>query len=108
MILETRISFGHESLLWTFFDANNLKVQIVRRKAHPVDKIDLYYDEESDTAQELMFMGLVHSGIENMLDDYLIKCGVRPDLINTFVARREMTDDMLEKKWQEHKKKLGI
>lgn len=38
--------------------------------------IRIFYSEEDESA--LMFMGLRHTGIQNMLDDFLLKCGANP------------------------------
>lgn len=108
MIVETCISYAHRSLLDTFFEANDLDVKVERRRAHPVDKINIIYEDNSETAMSLTFMGIVHLGVENMLCDYLQRCGIRPDLIGTFVLNRQVSNEEFEKQWQEHKKKIGL
>lgn len=39
--------------------------------------IEILYDELDDnTCNKITYMALVHAGFQNMLEDYLLKCGV--------------------------------
>lgn len=111
MIIYSKISWGHLELLKTFFEANELEVTCLLNEVKSLPQCDLHYEDDSDTALKLTLMGLRHLGIENMLCDYLIRCGV-PRLniaaggSRGYAPNRDM--DKLDNEWLEHKKKLGI
>jgi hypothetical protein len=110
MIVETIISWGFVDYLRTFFVANNLQVQCeIRDESFPVCQcVNLIYDEDSETALAITFMSMKHLGFENMLCDYLIRCGIPATLIpiGKEVKNRDMAQ--VEKDWQEHRKKIGL
>lgn len=98
--MQTSISVRHLPLITIFFEANELtdlgiKLDIIdvpeelpytvtddgeiRYFAFPTTKsyIGYTYDEDnSEQTSKLMVLGLKHAGFNNMLDDYLIRCGV--------------------------------
>lgn len=108
MIIETHISHGYVRLLEIFFKANNLAVKCEERVSGVFDQINLVYEDDSDTAITLTFMGMKHLGVENMLCDYLIRCGVSKDEIA--VGRELIKRDMkkLDEAWEKHRYELGF
>jgi len=108
MIVNTNISYGHASLLEIFFKANELDVTIQDMTAYPYGKIILEYENNSDTAYSITFMSIRHLGLENMLADYLIRCEIPSYAINTgsSTPKRDMKE--LDKKWEEHRKLIGL
>lgn len=108
MVIKTDISYGYLELIKVFFKANNLDVIIQDMTAYPHGKIHLEYDGDSEIAHSITFMSIRHLGLENMLCDYLIKCGILPSQIATgsFVSKRDMKE--LDRKWDEHRKLIGI
>ena len=108
MIINTNISYGYHALIETFFKANDLDVTIQDMAAYPYGKVVLEYDENSETAFSITFMSVRHLGFENMLCDYLIRCGIPFTQISTgsWVAKRDMKE--LDKQWEEHRKLTGL
>jgi hypothetical protein len=85
MIINTKLDVAHLELIKIFIKANDLLgVEVnevpleIRGKFHMVLQLDCKYDE---SAQQLSLMGLRHSGILNMFDDYLLKCDVLPNAL---------------------------
>lgn len=107
MIVNTRISYGYAELIKIFCEANELQITIHDTSA-ALGKLHLYYDDESPTAQTITFMSFKHLGLENMLCDYLIRCGISPSLIGigSYTPPRDMKE--LDKKWEEHKRLIGL
>ena len=108
MIVNTNISYGYHTLIETFFKANDLDVKIQDMTAYPHGKIILEYEDNSETAYSITFMSVRHLGFENMLCDYLIRCGIMPSRIA--IGMMEIKRDMeeLDKKWEEHRKLIGL
>lgn len=109
MIVNTQISYGYVSLIETFFKANELDVTVQDMSAYPYGKIVLHYEDDSDTACTITFMSIKHLGFENMLCDYLIKCGITPSLIP--IGKEAIVRDMkqVDKDWENYKKeRLGF
>src|ERR1035437_4305109 len=104
MIVNTNISYGYHTLIETFFNANDLDVKIQDMTAYPYGKIILEYDENSETAYGITFMSIRHLGFENMLCDYLIRCGIMPSMIpiGSVTIKRDMK--ALDRQWEEHRK----
>ena len=103
MKIQTTISCGYADLINTFFKANNLNVAI-EGGAH----IILSYEDDSDTAYGITFMSVKHLGLENMLCDYLIRCGISPNLIGYGKHTEPRDLKALDKKWEEHRKLIGF
>lgn len=109
MIVETKISYGHSNLIKVFFEANNLAVHMRDMSAYPFGKVILEYEDNSDTAFQITFMSYKHAGFENMLWDYLIRCGIDPSLIpigNSNAKKRDMKE--LDDAWEKHRKEIGF
>lgn len=110
MIIYTKISYGYVELLDTFFRANDLIVKCTEGEPdiHNRSLAILEYEDNSDTAYSITFMSVRHLGFENMLCDYLIRCGIMPARIA--IGKSEIKRDMeeLDKKWEEHRKLIGL
>lgn len=110
MIVKTHISYGYATLIDTFFKANDLNVVVIEDRTGYVSPkhITLEYEDNSDTALSITIMSIRHLGLENMLCDYLIRCGICPGLIGIgkFVEKRSMEE--LNQQWEEHRKKIGL
>ncbi len=110
MIVNSIISWGYVDLLETFFKANNLEVKCTERgnKGVTTTLVTLEYEDNSDTAYSITLMSIRHLGFENMLCDYLRRCGVSLNMIS--IGRTAIRRDMrqLDKDWEEYKKHIGI
>jgi hypothetical protein len=110
MIINSIISIGYLDLLETFFRANNLQVtcSLLDDKTNNLKLITLEYEDNSETALAITFMSIRHLGFENMLVDYLIKCGAPRNLIS--VGRTAVKRDMkkLDEEWAEKRRELGF
>ena len=110
MIIHTKISYGYFELLETFFRANNLIVTCSEGEPDAYNRTltILEYEDDSDTAISITFMSVRHLGFENMLCDYLIRCGIMPSRIA--IGKMEIKRDMeeLDRKWEEHRKLIGL
>lgn len=110
MKIETVISWGYMPLLDIFGKANTLVWKFEKRVQDEPSRefITILYDEGSDTEMTLTYLALRHLGIENMLCDYLMKCGIDPQMISIgqFVMRK--SPEEIEKGWQEHRRKIGL
>jgi hypothetical protein len=108
MIVNTQISYGYAELIKIFFKANELDVHIQDMTAYPYGKIILHYVDGSDTAITITFMSMKHLGFENMLCDYLIKCGIPAASIPIGSATQKRDLQELDRKWEEHRKHMGF
>lgn len=109
--VETNIAWALVELLKTFFKANELQVTCEERVEEAKGKIltTLYYEPHSDTAYSITFMSTRHLGFENMLVDYLKRCGIPLQNISIGHQVRQRRDmDELDRQWLEHKKKIGL
>jgi hypothetical protein len=108
MIIESHISYGYVELLKTFFVANNLSVVCQERVTGRIDQTNFIYEDDSETALALTFMGMKHLGIENMLCDYLIRCGM--DRTQLAYGRPAVKRDMkkLDEEWDKYRKTIGV
>jgi hypothetical protein len=106
-IVETNISWGFLNLIEIFLQANNL---VVTCKPCGISekKITLEYEENSETAMNITFMSIKHLGLENMLCDYLKRCGIPYELIPVGNSYPNRDMNKVEKEWLEHRKKLGF
>lgn len=110
-IVESNISWGYVSLLKIFFEANKLDVMCQERieLSPPRSMINLVFEDNSPTAYSITFMSVRHLGFENMLCDYLIKCGISSSLIS--VGKVAISRDMkkLDEDWEKFRKEeLGF
>lgn len=93
--LDTQILSKHLPLIQTFFMANNFyDTQVLRYNNLDVygtqELIRIFYSETHE--QDITFMALRHSGVQNMLDHFLLKCGIgaydihATEILNTMEA----------------------
>lgn len=97
MIIDTLLDVKHIELIEIFLKANELVGATVyeypmeiRGRHHMCLRIESKFE---DTDVALTFMGVRHTGIKNMLDDYLMKCGVPvSQLIPSSIKRQEQEE----------------
>ena len=110
MIVKTHISAGYTELIETFFKANDLLVTCTSRYQASSGNLmlNLEFENNSDTSMSITLMSVRHLGFENMLVDYLKRCGIPLSIISTgsSTAARDMKE--LEKGWQEYRIQLGF
>ena len=109
-VVETNISWGYLPLLETFAKANSLvlKFKPWHQYKPPQELTLIEYEENSDTDITITFMSIRHLGFENMLCDYLKRCGIEHGMIPIGKIVMRKTDEQMEKDWQEHRKKIGL
>jgi len=97
MIIDTKLDIGHKELIKIFLKANELEgVEIteepfeLRGRFHMVLRLNSKFEGTSET---FTFMGIRHCGILNMLDDYLLKCGVFPDALQPMSMYRQIQEE---------------
>lgn len=115
--IKTNLSIDHLELIKIFFEANQLlNVTIneyskqIRSSSHKMIEI-MYDDEDSETSSKITYMSIVHCGLQNMLDDYLMKCGVNVwDLQPASIKEQELKEkqESRQQKLEEHLKNLAI
>jgi|AntAceMinimDraft_5_1070358.scaffolds.fasta_scaffold76235_3 hypothetical protein len=108
--LDTEISWGYVALMDTFATANILELTFKKRtQTEPAREfITIVYERNSETSSTLTFMAIRHSGIENMLCDFLMKCEVDPIMIPIGRFDMRKTDEELEEAWQHRRRELGF
>ena len=118
MEVKTQISYGYKPLLEIFFKANDLTVACVERFEEVNTSTTtmtitnryttLVFEAGSETAEKITFMSYIHVGFENMLCDYLIRCGIMPYQISkgSYTEKRDLEE--LDKQWTEHRKHMGL
>lgn len=104
--VESNISWGYVSLLKTFFEANKLDVTCEERLegSPPMSMMNLVFEDNSPTAHSITFMSVRHLGFENMLCDYLIKCGICPGMIPVGKVAIQRDMKKLDDDWELHKR----
>jgi hypothetical protein len=112
MIIKTEIAVLHKELIKIFFQANNLvDTEILEvlyeenDKKYPVLEI-VCHDDNDDSTQMLTLLGLRNYGVQNMLDDFLIRCGVHPREIKPYNLVRDREDYEVNQKFEEFYKKI--
>jgi len=97
MIIKTRLDIAHLELIKIFFKANELvgmniteDTMEVRGRYHMVLQLESTYEP---TSIALTFMGVRHCGVLNMLDDYLLKCGVPMDALQPKSYHRQLQEE---------------
>ena len=107
MIVDTNISAGYLPLIEIFAQANNLILEFSSRSGQDCrDLLTILYNDDSDTAMTITYMSYKHLGFENMLVDYLIKCGIDPMMISIGRIMAERNLEQLEQEWQAHRRKI--
>ena len=107
MIVNTHISFSYKDLISTFFSANDLNVIITEYEESGGLYIRLTYENE-DTIYKIGYMSIVHLGLENMLCDYLCRCGIPVNRIKIggYALKRDMK--LLDEQCDAHLRELGF
>lgn len=125
MIVNTKISWGYLPLLEIFGKANNLDL-IFRAYYEELESTEaiapgkeskiivarqytcIEYEDNSDTAISITCLSFKHLGFENMLCDYLIKCGIHPSVIPIGQYTVKQSGKEIEEGWQKHRRKIGL
>lgn len=115
MILQTNLCVAHLALIKVFFEANNMAsvnvsdaLSIIRGQSHKI--IQLSWDDY-DIDEKLTLMSLRHSGVQNMLDHYLLKCGVPWNELEPKTYYRQLQkekEDAQIEEYMEHLKNLKV
>lgn len=105
MVIHTNISYGYYQLLDAFFLANNLNVRLLERKEPTFSKVDIEVNDD-DTELALTFMSTKHLGFENMLVDYLYRCGVSPEFVGMGTYREPRDMKKVESDWETYRKEV--
>lgn len=105
--VDTNISWGYSNLIEIFFKANELDVKCAGRGVSDM-KLTLEYEDDSETAMSITFMSVKHLGLENMLVDYLKRCGIPLELVSVGNSYSKRDMEKVEADWQEYRKKLGF
>jgi hypothetical protein len=97
MIINTKLDIAHKELIKIFLKANELDAVTISEEPLGINGrlhmvIGLKCTHEP-TAEALTFMGLRHCGVLNMLDDYLLKCGVFPDALQPVSINRQIQEE---------------
>lgn len=78
--IDTFLENSHMELIKIFFKANGMNATVVEytdiENYGFSNMIRIFLDD--DSMVQATFMATRHAGFQNMLDDYLIKCGVAP------------------------------
>ena len=100
MIIDTQLDVEHLELIKIFIDANELVGIVIRqvpmeynKRHHMVLQLESTHDL---TSEKLTFMGYRHSGVLNMFDDYLLKCGVPHDALKPKSYYRQLQEEQEE------------
>lgn len=101
-IVKTRISVGFIEYIEAFAKANSLEL-ICR---HNGQHIDIEYEDNSETAVSISFMSIKHLGFENMLFDYLIRCGLDPSYIPIGKIQPKRDLKKLDEDWEKYRKEI--
>ena len=104
--IDTNISAGYIPLIEEFCRANEL-VTVITQDDHgkAVPKIKVSFEEDSDTAMQITYMSMIHCGFENMLWDYLQRCGIVAVMIPIGkLAIKSASDEEVE----QHLKRIGL
>lgn len=105
--VNTNISWGFLDLIKTFFSANQLNVTCSARGVSE-RKITIEYEDDSETALSITYMSVRHLGFENMLCDYLKRCGIPYELIPVGNSYPNRDMKKLDEEWMEYRKKIGL
>lgn len=97
MEIKTELCINHAELLKLFFKANELE-QSVKVRYYDKDINGIFHKMivlvcEAPGQSTLTYMALRHSGIENMLEHFLLACGVEPDALKPASYHRQEQDE---------------
>ena len=110
-VFETQISYGYKELIEVFAKANNLVLEFEKRdQAIPTRcYLNVLVEENSETDLSITFMSVKHLGFENMLVDYLLRCGIEKPMIQVGSARQKRNMEELDRAWEVYRKEtLGF
>ena len=109
MKIKTRIDIKHIELIKVFLKANQMNVDFyedlltIRNVNHKVLILECLDD---DSEQKFSYMGMVHSGIQNMFDHYLMKCGVLVDDIEPDSIKEQIHIEKQKQQEEEFQERL--
>lgn len=105
--VDTTISIGYRSLIEEFMKANSLNVTLEEKQIGSYPKLVVVYDENDfDTSSSIMFLSTKNLGLNNMLCDYLQRCGVPLEMISIGKAPVKLDRKKLEADWEEYRKNV--
>ena len=110
-VFETQISYGYKELIEVFAKANNLVFSYEERRIDALNRLYLtiLVEENSETDLSITFMSVKHLGFENMLVDYLLRCGIEKPMIQVGSARQKRNMEELDRAWEVYRKEtLGF
>jgi hypothetical protein len=97
MIIKTKLDIEHLELIKIFLKANELVGVVITEELWEVNgRFHMVLQLESTcdlTSTAITFLGIRHSGVLNMFDDYLIKCGVPVDALQPKSYHRQMQEE---------------
>lgn len=100
MYLRTLLSTDHLELIKVFVEANELHDTIVMEVAETIRGIEHCFlhlkCDNLETETKLSYMGFRHCGVLNMLDDYLLKCGVPVNALQPKSFNRQLQNEKEE------------
>lgn len=112
MKVKTEILTKHKSLIEIFMEACNLDVKVNDYTKNvgnvKYTLIELEYEDDSDTAFTISVMSLKNCGLRNMLEDYLIKCGISPFYLNAPDDDERLSDGRLNEHLQSISHRIDI
>jgi len=109
MRINTIISYGYESLIREFMIANELDVKLEMVNDGICPKLAIVYEDDSETATAISFLSTRNLGLNNMLCDYLQRCGVGLHMIPIGKAPVKLDQRKLDAEWEIYRKEvLGI
>lgn len=101
MIIDTKLDVTHLELIKVFLQANDLVGVEINQvpmefngKYHMVLQLDSKFEP---TSEKITFMGLRNYGFQNMLDHYLLRCGVHVDKLQPESIRRQIQEEKQKK-----------
>lgn len=108
MKIQTELLSMHLELVKIFFEANELKDVVVGEYPKIRNKIshnliEVSWDDESESGQKILQMSIINYGFNNMLDSFLIKCGVSP-----FHLHLSAEHDYVDTDLETHFMKIGL
>jgi hypothetical protein len=106
--IQTNLSTDHLELIKIFFEANelpNVRIYAYDKQmgmfSHRMIEVS-YDDQDGETGEKITYMSMVHAGFCNMLDDFLMKCGV--DVWK--LAPKTIKEQELKEKEEERDRKM--
>jgi len=85
-VIKTQLPVMHIDLVKIFLDANKLDIEVSHYTSGYHNLISLEYAVNEELENKMTYMSIKHSGFLNMIDDFLLKCGVYPEHLRTWIA----------------------